>query len=352
MTVIGLGWVSALALISAPAVEKTQRLRLRASALAGADSNLRQSAGSEGWSAAAATQLAGSARFPVGEDVVGFGAEAVFDLGEGADRAHRATLGVDGLWSRWGSRSSESPLRIDLRGFYRTGARLDGRPRSVGQTSPAGDPSDGDPNDGDEADADEADEADAELAGLDGVDGGASLAFFDPFHDVGAQLSFHYRPGSRTRLRFRGSLRRSWRSAEPSQPARHFTEVAGRLGWRERLHPSLFFTLRYGLGARGFDERSDGRGGRLLYLVHRPRAELRARWGRLRGRLGYGLRVLDANRAERSRLRHEGWVEARWSLDARWAWLTRIDLAREIRWGRPDRSWSRVRAVAGVAVVL
>lgn len=329
------GCAMLLALAPSSEAPGATRWRLRASVLAGADSNLRQNARSAGWSAAAVTRAEGTTHVFLGDDVAGLSGHAIFDVGEGADRAHRLTVGVGGLWSRFvvgrgraygfGRRSRTPSLRMDLRGRYRGGLRLDARA------------------------------FDREASELDDDDLGAepsSMVFLAPFHDLGAGIRLLYRPRRATEISLRGRLRRSWRSRDPGEPSPHFTELSGRLSWRKRWRRSVSLRLQYELGARSFDARTNEAGDRRVDIVHRPRFEVRFPGRRLGSRFGYGIRVLDADRDGRDRLRHEGWGEARWALDALWDLLVRVDFATESRAGRPDRDWNRIRGMAGVAVAL
>lgn len=358
---IGSAWLLGLAALStAQQEDRSYQLRLRA--LSGVDSNVRQSARSQGWAAAALTRADGSARWRLGEDTAGLEGDILLDIGEGTARAHRMALGVEGLWSRFlwgrdrafglGERSNQPSLRFDLGIGYRMGLRLD-RTAPSPPPPPQDGESDGEGPDGEaetgeerEEDASEADEAGSAGAGPD-----SSIAFLEPFHDLTVTPRLEFRPGvAGTRFGLRLRLRRSFRSREPGEASRHFMEVGGRIHGRIRLSEGLAARLEYGLELRHHDERSDGRGGRLRYLSHLPRARLDGRWRQLRVAVGYGMRLREANREGRSRLRHALGTDLRWRLNRDLDLLAEVGVSWERRFERRDRDWHRFRSVVGLQI--
>lgn len=328
-------------------------LALRMSTRAGVDSNLLQSARSEGWAVASVIEGEGAADFLVGEDIVGMGVQLALDIGDGADRAHRFVLGAQASWSTllWGRAryrslgrgSSSSPhLRLVLRARYGLGLRLD-----TVEAEPSV-PSEGD-RDGDDDD----DREDDDLGGLsagatDELQRSGGLAFLSPFHDVGVDAKLLLRASRTTRLMAQLRLRRSFRSRDPGDPSPHFTEPGGELGARQAIFRGLDLEARYGVRVRGYDERENGRGDRLVRVTHLPRLGLRIRSGPLRLRLGYQAVFRDENRDGRKRMRHSVVAAARFRLSSRVTALMDLLQSTEERVGRPERSWTRFRGLVGV----
>ena len=344
-------WLQA-ASIGAPA-DRTEDTRVRATVLAGVDTNAEQSRSGEGLAGAMNVDLSvdhvrrlnertlGLATFDTDLDLFSDGADAS-QVGLGASLGLARFLVGNGSIRRVGGRRRMPRLRAEAHLVYGLALQIEGpseAPSSVWQRAPE------DPNN------DELPElADDDVLDPDAGLNGPAVAFAQPLHDIALVTRLRWEPLRRTRLTLEPVVRRILQNGDPGDPRRHYVQTELGVSLRQRIFRWVQIEGEYRFERRDHDERRDRADDPLVLATHRTEAALRFRIKRFRLRLQHQFRFRSASGNGSRTRRHVARIDARWRFHRPLSLVATGAGAFQARLDRGDRDWVRWRGGLGLEV--